>query len=297
MVPKFDAFIILSSERFTEIDSKIAKAVQERGKKYFFCRSKFDHAVSDTERQYKKAKRKFEKSKVEEEIREDSRQNLTGVEGWSGHIYLLDNHDDLAYDFNKLKKDILDALPAIKSEALALTMEMKSKELLQIKMGFLRSRLWMTAAKSAAIGTIPLPGVSAVYDVKIIREEVDHQRKQLGIDEDSLKRIAANQGMSVAGLIENIRVGIGANKELMQLLGAESGDAFDPIRIIPAVMGATVLSELLEDGAKLTIPIIGSLVAGGISFTTTCASLTYMLNQYEKMASACLDIVFSEEED
>ena len=78
----------------------------------------FDHAVSDTERQYKKAKRNFSRSEVEEEIRADSRQNLTGVEGWSGHIYLLDNHDDMAYDFNQLKKDILEALPAIKSEAL-----------------------------------------------------------------------------------------------------------------------------------------------------------------------------------
>ena len=173
-------------------------------------------------------------------------------------------------------------------------MEMKSRELLKVKMGFLRSRIWVTAAKSAAVGAIPIPGVSALYDVATIKEEVNLQREQLGIDEDSLKKIAADQGMSVAGLIENIRVKIGAKKELMQVLG---GEKLDPIHLLPSVMGATVMSELLEDGAKFTIPVIGSLVASGISFTMTSASLTYMLNQFEKMSEACLDIVFSEDAD
>ena len=115
---KFDAFIILSSERFTEIDSKIAKAVQERGKTYFFCRSKVDNDVNAERRRFKKARIRFSQDEVEAKIREDSLRNLTRVGGASGHIYLLNSLDDSEYDFNKLKMDILEALPAIKSEAL-----------------------------------------------------------------------------------------------------------------------------------------------------------------------------------
>ena len=62
-------------------------------------------------------------------------------------------------------------------------------------------------------------------------------------------------------------------------------------------MGGAVLSELLEDGAKLAAPIIGSVVAGGLSYATTYASLSYVLSQYEKMAEACLDIVFSSDDE
>ena len=112
---KFDAFIILSCKRFTEIDSKIAKAVQERGKIYFFCRSQVDNDVNAEKRRLKS---KFSQCEVEAKIREDSLQNLRRVGGSTGHIYLLNSLDEGEYDFNKLKMDILEALPAIKSEAL-----------------------------------------------------------------------------------------------------------------------------------------------------------------------------------
>ena len=170
-------------------------------------------------------------------------------------------------------------------------MEMKSKELLQVKMDLLRSRTWTVAAQSAAVGATPIAGVSAVYDIAVIKAEVNHQRKQLGIDDDSLKRIAANQGQSVEQLIENIRVQIRANKELMKLLG---GDGFDSF--LMRMMGGPLVTEVMEDGAKFYLPILGSIIAGGISFLSTYASLSYMLNQYEKMSAACLDIVFSEDE-
>ena len=112
---KFDAFIILSCKRFTEIDSKIAKAVQERGKIFFFCRSQVDNDVNAEKRRLKS---KFSQSEVESKIREDSLQNLRRVGGCIGHIYLLNSFAEGEYDFNKLKMDILEALPAIKSEAL-----------------------------------------------------------------------------------------------------------------------------------------------------------------------------------
>ena len=170
-------------------------------------------------------------------------------------------------------------------------MEMKSKELLQVKMDFLRSRTWVVAAQSAAVGAVPIIGVSAVYDVAAIMALNDHMRKQLGIDDRSLKRIAANQGLSVDELIENIRMEIGADKTLMKMLGSAN-----PFSALPCEMMGLAVSEIVEGSARLTLPIIGSVIGGGISFVSTYAGLSYMLNQYEKMASACLDIVFAEDE-
>ena len=173
-------------------------------------------------------------------------------------------------------------------------MEMKSKELLKIKVTLLRSRTWMVAAKSAAVGTVPIPGVTAVYDVAVIEAEVRHQRKQLGIDDKNLKFIAENLGVEVDELKERIRVKIGANADMMELLSGKTLDSF-----LVRLMGQPLTASCAEalNTATLTLPIIGSFVAGGISFAATYASLTYMLNQYEKMAAACLDVVFSEDDD
>ena len=129
----------------------------------------------------------------------------------------------------------------------ALTMEMKSKELLKIKVTLLRSRTWMVAAKSAAVGTVPIPGVTAVYDVAVIEAEVRHQRKQLGIDDENLKFIAENLGVDVDELKERIRVKIGANADLMELLSGKTLDSF-----LVRLMGQPLTAEALNT-AKLTL--------------------------------------------
>ena len=55
-----DTFVILSSERFTEIDQMIADEVKRIKKLFFFARTKMDNAMRDQKR---KLKRKFNASK------------------------------------------------------------------------------------------------------------------------------------------------------------------------------------------------------------------------------------------
>ena len=64
----YDAFVILSSVRFTEIDQNIAKEVQKLGKPFFFARTKMDNAICDDQ---KKKKKNFNPSSTADQICED----------------------------------------------------------------------------------------------------------------------------------------------------------------------------------------------------------------------------------
>ena len=69
---KFDFFIIVSADRFSENDAKLAKEIKNMGKKFYFVRSKIDNSLEDAER----SQREFEKEKTLQVIRNDC------IQGW-----------------------------------------------------------------------------------------------------------------------------------------------------------------------------------------------------------------------
>ena len=69
---KFDFFILVSADRFAENDAKLAKEIQQIGKKLYFVRSKIDRNLRDAQ----KSQREYDEEKELQEIREDC------IKGW-----------------------------------------------------------------------------------------------------------------------------------------------------------------------------------------------------------------------
>lgn len=67
-------------------------------------------------------------------------------------------------------------MPKYKQESLSLALESFSPEIIRRKVETLKQRTWKSAFKSAVVGAIPLPAVSAVYDANLIIDEINMYR-------------------------------------------------------------------------------------------------------------------------
>ncbi|XP_039662046.1 T-cell-specific guanine nucleotide triphosphate-binding protein 2-like isoform X1 [Perca fluviatilis] len=107
---RFDFFIIISADRFTENDVKLAEEIQKMGKKFYFVRSKIDHNIRDEKRDQGS---EFNEEKTLKEMREECIKGLKGrVE--SPQVFLVASRDLRLYDFHLLKKTLEEELPAHK---------------------------------------------------------------------------------------------------------------------------------------------------------------------------------------
>ena len=69
---KFDFFILVSADRFTENDAKLAKAIKTMGKNLYFVRSKIDNNLEAAQ----KSQREYDEEKTLQEIRDNC------IQGW-----------------------------------------------------------------------------------------------------------------------------------------------------------------------------------------------------------------------
>ena len=126
---KYDAFILLSSERFTQIDNMIAQEIKGMGKPFFFARTKMDNAMRDEKKkdEKRKTKTKFDPSATADKIRKDCQEHLKRPDGTFPKIYLIANlsaeelnkeFGDIKFDNNELTHDTIESLPELQKAAL-----------------------------------------------------------------------------------------------------------------------------------------------------------------------------------
>jgi hypothetical protein len=85
---------------------------------------------------------------------------------------------------------ILQNYSGLKRQAMILGLSTNCKDVIKAKVDILRSQTWRPAITSAVIATPPIPGLSIVFDCALLVNYVIFYKKQLGLDDESLKRIA-----------------------------------------------------------------------------------------------------------
>eukprot|EP00092_Neocalanus_flemingeri_P013095 GFUD01014110.1.p1 GENE.GFUD01014110.1~~GFUD01014110.1.p1 ORF type:complete len:429 (+),score=113.97 GFUD01014110.1:97-1383(+) len=273
---KYDSFVILSESRFTETDKVIANEIVKIRKNFYFVRKKMEDVMRN---ERKVRKKKIDETQIKMKIKKDCEEKL----GSMGKVFLIDSFEAQEFDFQLLLKTLVKNLPAIKQKALVLTLQAKSMDIVDNKMDLLLERLPWIALKSAAVGAVPVPGVSAVYDATILVGEANFQKLQLGIDDASLSAMAKRLKMTA--------------EKCKQQMAAASGDAalisginMGVNAIVKTAIAQVVVSEGIESLIK-TVPIIGSIIGAGMSGATSYAALRLMLESHKKMAEACLKVV------
>lgn len=261
ILERYHLFLIFTAGRFTDNNLKLALKIKSIEKEFFFVRSKIDVDVESERR-----RKSFNQEAVLKEIRADCSKNLRGLLSGQEDIFLINNRKPKHWDFERLKIAMVHALPKYQRESLTLTLTSWSTKMVEEKVKILRGRTWMVAALSAVAAVVPVPGVSMAVDTALILNEINSYRSQLRIPDidstDFLKLSVAAQGQ--------IReVSIHSTQQLLAFLApyaAESG-----------------LEELTR-----YVPIIGSSLAGGLSFAATFHALRSFLHKVEKASLAFL---------
>ena len=268
---KYHTFLIFSCSRFTKNDVMLAQEIRKQGKSFFFIRTKIDvDYISE------KRKKSFDEAKMLRDIRTDCLNNLNddGYNPISGeHIFLISNHHPSKWDFDRLTRAILDALPRYQRESLTLSLDAQislSREILRRKVAIFRRRMWIVAGASATVAFAPIPGLSFGVDVALITYEINQYLTQLGIPKE---------GSEIFEILDDT-----TKQRVVSLFLNFTTDAGIASFLAKGVSAEGAVEEFFR-----FIPYIGSAIASALSFAGTFAVLSVALNRIEAVALAVLE--------
>ena len=189
------------------------------------------------------------------------------------NIFLISNHHQNKWDFDRLTQAILDVLPRYQRECLTLslnTLTSLSREILKRKVDVFKRRTWLIAFASALVACAPLPGLSFSVDATMIFFEIRQYIAQLGIPSEGseiFEILSDTIKQEVASLCLNFS-SIAKIVSFFTLVGS------------PAAA--------VEEVARF-IPVIGLATASTLSFAGTFSMLRTALNRVETVALAVLE--------
>ncbi|XP_067399559.1 interferon-inducible GTPase 5-like [Emydura macquarii macquarii] len=260
--PKYDFFILIASERFRASHAQLAREIQEMGKRFYFVRSKVD---ADLYAASRRRPASYSEQGVLAQIRDECCRQLQAEGVASPTVFLLSSWELGRYDFLALEETLEKELPSHKRHAFLLALPNLSRGILQRKKEAMQRQIWKLATISCGIAAIPIPGLSVACDVAILVKALAGYRQTFGLDDESLCKLAEKVGKPVEDIREAITSPLAKeiSRDLVLKLLTKAGG------------GALMLVEYLFS----TVPVLGSLAAGGISFGTTYYMLRSSLDE------------------
>ena len=187
-----------------------------------------------------------------QKIRSDCAENLGNLLSDVRDTFLISNHDRDKWDFARLLQAILDALPIYQRKTMMLSLgNSVTNDIFQKKVEVLRGRILTVAALSAAAALVPIPRLSIAVDIGLILKEFAFYRSQLGLPKKGTAEF------------EKLHF---ATKEAVSkvcLTAAPRATAF-----LSVYAAESAVQEVVR-----FIPILGSVISSGLSFTTTYVAL------------------------
>ncbi|XP_052775808.1 T-cell-specific guanine nucleotide triphosphate-binding protein 2-like [Mya arenaria] len=200
---QFDFFLLLSASRFKENDIWLAKEFLKLKPNFhfFFVRTKIDDDLRSSQKGRRKLQTAEDMHALQQEIKEWARLNLVKHGISNANIYLVDNYDTAAFDFGTMYSKLMQNVSRLEREA----MIMATKEVVQTKLAFLKSRISLvsqTAAEAAVFATAVTNKYPA--EIYVLLEECRLYRSQLGLNLNSLEIIAKRFEIDFEELLVNL---------------------------------------------------------------------------------------------
>nr|XP_055075132.1 interferon-inducible GTPase 5-like [Misgurnus anguillicaudatus] len=262
---RYDFFIIIASDRFRECHTKLATEIMKMGKKFYFVRSKIDSNI-DAE----KRKKSFDQGKTLNTIRKDC---VKGIK--EPVVFLISCFELGKYDFNLLEEMMEKELPQHKRHVLMLAIPNITLAINERKKKALKKNVSRVALLSAGLATIPLPGLSFLVDIAILNGEVQRYYSAFGLDDPSLQMLCKRSGKTI--------------EELKNVMKSPLHVGINPTTIL-SLLGAASLyvSENAVEYVCSLVPILGTVVAGGMSYFTITKMLKKALDELAEDAKNVL---------
>jgi len=180
-------------------------------------------------------------------------------------VFLISGWELGKYDLNQLQERMEKELPQHKRRVLMLALPNMTLEINEKKKKILEANIGKVALLSACVATVPVPGLSVAVDLLIVKTEIETYYNTFGLDDPSLQKLCEKSGKTIEELKSRmqspLRFGINP-ASIFSLLGAAS---------------LTIAENAVEYVASL-IPILGTVVAGGMSYMTVSVMLKKALN-------------------
>ena len=211
-------------------------------------------------------------------IRHDCLESLGDLLSNEKDIFLISNHEPDNWEFARLADAILDAVKRCQREALTRNqlegmilslgrvITRSCNESFQRKVDVLRGRILKVASLSGAAAAIPVPGLSFVVDTGLVLKELFFYRIQLGLPVPSSPEFA-NLHLTIKE--EVLRNGRTIFAQLRSLL-------------------APYVAEAAVEEVTRYVPVVGLVIASGMSFGATYFALSKFLTNVEETAKLVL---------
>ncbi|XP_015230384.1 PREDICTED: interferon-inducible GTPase 5-like [Cyprinodon variegatus] len=271
---KFDLFIIISVDRFTENDAKLAKEIKKMGKKFYFVRSRVDIDLQSEQR-----KKDFSEQKTLAKMREDCVKSLKEHKIESQQVFLVSNHHIHLYDFSLLQDTIERDLPDHMKDALLLASPSIFPDIIEKKKKFFQRQIWGLTALSGVVAAVPLPGLSIGVDLALVVGAVTHYVVGFGLDIPSLRRTADRTGISYDELKAVLQSQLAAQEITKELV----------TKVILQLSSRAAL--LVAEEVSTFIPIVGIPLSMAFSAATTYKLLKLFLDVLAEDAQRISDRV------
>ena len=263
----FDFFIIITSERFKENDIMLAKEIMRKKKLFYFVRSKIDNDI-----RAEMKKKNFSQEEVLSKIREDCTKNLKKV--GAPKVFLVSSCDLGNYDFQLLIDTLEEELPMHKRLALLQSLPVCSVAMIDKKTKALQRLIWLIAFSSSAIAMAPVPGLSFACDLGIMIAFFQRCFEAFGLDDRSLKILSGRVDKST--------------EEVKQPMKSRFKEGVDRKVVMKFFTTAEMGAAITIAYVLSTIPVVGTLATGGVSFGTIFYLLNKGLNEMAEDAKLVL---------
>ncbi|XP_032886828.1 interferon-inducible GTPase 5-like [Amblyraja radiata] len=271
----YDFFIIISQNRFTENDAKVAKEIQNLGKKFYFVRSQIDNDFSSLEMQGID----FDRMRKLEEMKQNISCGLTEVGISNPIIFQISCLPPANSNLDEFKQTLLDNLNGIKKDVLLMSLQSTTVKIVEMKQAQLKERIWMLATVSGVLGVVSVPGLYFAVDLVILVTAIIDFRKSLGLDDASLQRLANVAKKPVEFLKAEVR------SPLMGEINAEF--------VKQMLWRSSIVAVSMVEVALNMIPIIGSIFGSVSSLKMTYKLLTDVLDELVENAQRMVKVAFA----
>lgn len=270
---RYDVFVLIVTDRFTENDAFLAKEIQRRRKKFYFVRSKIDISIEGEKR-----KRNFNMEQTLETIRSYCEGTLKEAAGLSTRVFLVSNMHAQMYEFPLLRETMTTELPDYKKHLLTLAVHVFSENNLMQKKINMNSYIKKLAIVSCVCGAGPVVGLSIICDIGILMVALKCFWKVFALDQGSLRFLALQTGKELEEMTSGIKkrpLVKRVNAQLVFFLLMKSALWIMPSFVKYLGTSLRVTVSVVELPLSF-IPVIRSVFGGMSSF----AVMYYFLNKF-----------------
>ncbi|XP_070620845.1 interferon-inducible GTPase 5-like [Erythrolamprus reginae] len=271
---RYDFFIIVTSERFRENHTELARAVSAMGKRFYFVRSKVDQDLRATQRRRPTL---FQEAQVLQEIESDCTRQLKKEGLENPKVFLISSFHLHRFDFHRLQETLAEELAGHKRHTLLLSFPSVTAAAVQKKKNSLRRHIWKKALLACIIAA--LPGHPLHLNVPMLMRALQAYQQHFGLDDASLETLAATVSKPPCELKTQVR------STFARHLSADAVQA--------VLRQAAVCREATAMALKTQLPVFNNLVAGAVSFLAAYYLLHTALDSFAEDAQRVLERAYS----